>query len=128
MSLMHKMGILLKSLRLKYVQSEEEKKKFHDISVEEAQKKYEVSKNDYIWLDVRTQGEYSQRHIPGSKLIPIDQLEDRIGEVGSKDKKYIVYCHSGGRSVAACMILHDKGYKQLFNMPGMSYWNGPTES
>ena len=35
----------------------------------------------YTLLDVRTPGEYDQAHIPGSKLIPIQELADRLEEV-----------------------------------------------
>ena len=127
MSFAHKLKLYLKSFRMMLVQSKEEKSKFQDITADEALNRYRTAKNDYVWLDVRTQTEYDHGHIPGSKLIPIEQLENRIQEVGSKDKKYIVFCHAGGRSVAACMILNQYGYKNLTNMPGMSHWTGPTE-
>jgi len=102
--------------------------KYKDVSIEEAVETYHTAKNDYIWLDVRTETEYKTGHIPGAKLIPIDQLEERAHEVGPKDKNYMVVCHSGGRSVAACKILYEKGYRFLFNLPGgMSQWSGPKE-
>jgi len=98
------------------------------LSIEKAKEIYQKSKNDYIWLDVRNHREWNNGHVPGAKHIPIDDLETRLPEVGPKDKKYIVYCHAGGRSTAACELLSEKGYNFLFNMTGgMGEWNGPLE-
>ena len=46
------------------------------ISPEEAYKRLE-SEEDIILLDVRNQGEYEEQHIPGSILIPVNELEKR---------------------------------------------------
>jgi len=127
MSFLKKLRLLSKSYRLKHHKTEEEQEQFEDISNDETKRRFETERDNYVWLDVRSQMEFDGGHIPGAKLIPVDQLEDRIAEVGEKDKKYIVYCQSGGRSAAACTILNAKGYKNLFNAPGMGEWDGPTE-
>ena len=44
----------------------------------------------YTLLDVRQPGEYEQTRIPGSKLIPLPELGDRIGEI-DPEKPVIVY-------------------------------------
>jgi rhodanese-related sulfurtransferase len=36
---------------------------------------------EYNLVDVRQAGEYEGEHIPGAKLIPIGELEERIGEL-----------------------------------------------
>ena len=100
---------------------------FEDLSPEETEKLFETNRDHYTWLDVRTTMEFQQGHIPGAKHIPVDQLEDRIQEVGDKNKSYVVYCQAGGRSAAACHILYEKGYRHLLNAPGMGSWHGPTE-
>ena len=41
---------------------------------------------DHFLLDVRTPEEYSEGHIEGANLIPIDELESRLGEI-SRDKQ-----------------------------------------
>jgi len=53
----------------------------------------ELIKNDSpLILDVRTKKEYEQGHIKNSKLIPIDELQNRINEIENyKDKKILVY-------------------------------------
>ena len=36
---------------------------------------------EYNLVDVRQPGEYEEVHIPGTKLIPLGELEDRLGEL-----------------------------------------------
>ena len=36
---------------------------------------------EYNLVDVRQPGEYEAEHIPGTKLIPLGELEDRLGEL-----------------------------------------------
>lgn len=44
----------------------------------------------YTLLDVRQPGEYESEHIPGSKLIPLPDLNDRLNEI-DPHKPTIVY-------------------------------------
>ena len=37
--------------------------------------------DEYNLVDVRQPGEYEEEHIPGTKLIPIRELEDRLDEL-----------------------------------------------
>lgn len=60
-------------------------------------------------LDVRGPGEVAKGAIAGSVNIPLDALRDRLSEV-PKDKKIVVYCHSGQRSYFASRILSLNGY------------------
>lgn len=50
----------------------------------------EQPEGSYTLLDVRQPGEYEASHIPGSLLIPLPELTDRIHELNSK-KPTIVY-------------------------------------
>ena len=68
-------------------------------------------------LDVRTQKEYQQIHIEGTHLIPIQQLQERIGELESKKHEDIfIYCATGNRSTVASRILADQGFKRIYNL------------
>jgi rhodanese-related sulfurtransferase len=51
-------------------------------------------------LDVRTPGEYAAAHVPGAKLIPLDELDAAtIGrELSSGRSPVYVLCQSGGRA------------------------------
>jgi rhodanese-related sulfurtransferase len=37
--------------------------------------------DDFNLVDVRQPGEYEEEHIPGTKLIPVGELEDRLSEL-----------------------------------------------
>jgi len=98
------------------------------ISPEEAYKRLE-SEEDIILLDVRSQGEYEEQHIPGSILIPVNELEKRAeAELTDKDADIIVYCASGKRSASAANILAGLGYSKVYNMGGIMDWPYEVES
>jgi len=83
---------------------------------------------DLFVLDVRTEPEWANGHIPRAKLVPLDELEDRLRELPPKDARILVHCAAGGRSLQACQILADKGYTRLLNLAGgMHAWPGPRE-
>jgi metal-sulfur cluster biosynthetic enzyme/rhodanese-related sulfurtransferase len=83
---------------------------------------------DLFVLDVRTQQEWANGHIPRANLLPIDELEDRLRELPPKDTRILVHCAAGGRSLQACQILADHGYTRLMNLVGgMHSWPGPRE-
>jgi len=77
-------------------------------------------------VDVRTPGETRGGVIPGAKLIPLDELDARKGEV-PKDGRVLIYCAAGGRSAAACEGLSREGWSGLMNLEGgIGAWRGPT--
>ncbi|MEZ6005852.1 MAG: rhodanese-like domain-containing protein [Planctomycetota bacterium] len=77
------------------------------------------------WLDVRTSGEVARGCIPGALWIPMDQIQARLAEL-PRDKALVVYCASGGRSVAVCEFLSQQGFPRLFNLEsGIGGWAGP---
>jgi metal-sulfur cluster biosynthetic enzyme/rhodanese-related sulfurtransferase len=81
-----------------------------------------------VVLDVRTEAEFSRGHIPGAKLIPVDELEDRLAELPGKETAMLVTCAAGGRSLAACQTLSQHGYTRLYNLVGgMHAWSGPRD-
>lgn len=65
-------------------------------------------------LDVRTIPEYKQGHLRDATLIPVDALANNLGMLKQdKNKKIIVYCRSGSRSVSASRILEKNGFTPL---------------
>jgi rhodanese-related sulfurtransferase len=52
-------------------------------------------------IDVRTGAEFESEHIPGSRLIPLDQVEARADEVRATPAPRLLLCHSGNRAAAA---------------------------
>ena len=78
-------------------------------------------------VDVRTPAEYSQGHIPGSLLVPLDQWEAILEKVPDKGTPLYVYCLSGARSQAACRGFARLGYTEVTNIGGISGYEGPLE-
>ena len=65
-------------------------------------------------LDVRTIQEYKSGHLRDATLIPVQALSENLGMLKQdKDKKIIVYCRTGSRSVSASRILEENGFTPL---------------
>jgi rhodanese-related sulfurtransferase/rubrerythrin len=92
---------------------------------DEARKFMEGSRPDsYTLLDVRQESEYEQDHIPGAMLVPLSELPDRFDEL-DKERPLLVYCASGGRSMAAAGLLQGQGFEDVNNLVGgISAWEG----
>lgn len=75
-------------------------------------------------LDVRQPEEWRQYHIPGSTLIPLDQLASRLDEI-PKRKAIVVVCREGNRSLDGRDILLNAGYEVVTSMAGgLRQWHG----
>ena len=93
-----------------------------NITAEEA-KQIMDTEEGYIILDVRTQEEYDQGHIPGAVLIPNTEIEARAeDELPDKDQLILVYCRSGNRSKKAAEILVELGYTNIKEFGGIIDW------
>ncbi len=65
-------------------------------------------------LDVRTIEEYKEGHLRDATLIPVQALSQNLGMLKQdKNKKIIVYCRTGSRSVSASRILEENGFTPL---------------
>lgn len=74
--------------------------------------------NNLSVLDVRSIEEYKEGHLRESRLIPLDKLRENLNKLQDvKNKKIIVYCRSGNRSVSASRILEENGFTVL-NLKG----------
>ena len=80
-----------------------------------------------IILDVRTRGEYAMGHIPGSVLIPLDELQSQAEKRLPKDSAIFAYCRSGARSGQAVALLKQIGYHHVSNMGGILQYKGELE-
>lgn len=90
------------------------------ITVEEVMQVISEDNKEYFLLDVRTLEEYygDLGHLPDAKLIPYNEIANRIDELADqKDKTIIAYCRSGRRSAIATNILKENGFK-AYNMTG----------
>ena len=83
-----------------------------------------AQKPELIILDVRTPEEFLAHHLPGSALIPIQELGARLGELGSKRQPLLVHCEHGIRSRHACEFLAQMGFVNLYNLSGgLAAWD-----
>lgn len=95
---------------------------YMNITAEEA-KVLMDSGESHIILDVRTQEEYDQGHIPGAIVIPDTQIKARAEEMlTDKDQLILVYCRSGRRSKLAAEILAELGYTNIKEFGGIIDW------
>ena len=95
---------------------------YMNITAEEAKRIMDIEE-DYIILDVRTQEEYDQGHIPGAILIPDTEIETKAEEVlTDKNQLLLVYCRSGRRSKLAAEILVELGYTNIKEFGGIIDW------
>jgi len=72
-------------------------------------------------LDVRTENEYKYGHIKGTILIPLKELNSQLSKL-PKDKKIIVYCQSGNRSITASRLLKKNGFTPINLTGGYLAW------
>ena len=93
-----------------------------NITAEEA-KQIMDSEEGYIILDVRTQEEYDEGHIPGAIVISHEEIAEKAEEVlKDKDQLILVYCRSGRRSKIAAEALAELGYTNIKEFGGIIDW------
>lgn len=85
------------------------------------------SETDYIILDVRTEKEYADGHIPDAILIPDYEIAERAeNELTDKSQLILVYCRSGRRSKNAAEKLAEMGYSNVKEFGGIIEWGYET--
>jgi molybdopterin/thiamine biosynthesis adenylyltransferase/rhodanese-related sulfurtransferase/molybdopterin converting factor small subunit len=87
-----------------------------EIDVRELKRKIDAKENFYL-LDVREPNEFKIGRIPGSTLIPLGEVPQRVQEI-PKDKEIVVHCKMGGRSAKAAAFLRQQGFKSVKNLKG----------
>ena len=71
----------------------------------------------FLLIDVREPYEYAIAKIPGSKLIPLGTVPERLHELDTA-QEIVLQCRSGKRSSDALHILKEAGFKKLKNLTG----------
>lgn len=103
------------------------------VSVEEA---VELLKQGHLYVDVRSEPEFEQGHVPGALNVPLLHfgpggmtpnpefmrvMQDAFG----KQEKLVIGCRSGGRSRRAAELLQQAGFSELADLsPG---WEGSRD-
>jgi rhodanese-related sulfurtransferase len=74
---------------------------------------------EFLLLDCREPKEFEIARIPGSRLIPMREIPNRIAELESfRDKRIVIHCHHGGRSLRVTEWLREQGFAGAQNMTG----------
>jgi adenylyltransferase/sulfurtransferase len=70
-------------------------------------------------LDVRTPQEHALAALPGSVLVPLQELPQRVAEVQPPAGALLVtYCHHGMRSLHAAAFLAQHGHAAVASLAG----------
>ena len=91
-----------------------------DLTAEVVQILY--TKGEIEVVDVREPWEYGAGHIPGARLIPLDDLPTRLDAV-PREACVVVVCERGIRSSSAQRLMANVGFDDVHNMvDGMEAW------
>jgi len=68
-------------------------------------------------VDVREVREWSTGHIPGARLVPLEQLRADPGRALPRDNVVFV-CAGGSRSLSAAKLAERLGWSRLYSLDG----------
>lgn len=83
-----------------------------NISAAELKQLIESGEDIYL-IDTRTASEYASGHLEGAVNIPSNKLSAKISQIPT-DRKVILYCESGTRSVSSATYLRGKGFDNVY--------------
>ncbi len=89
-----------------------------EISVSETKQLLD-SGADFYFLDCREQDEWDYVKIEGAELLPMSEIQARVGELEpQKDRRVVIHCHHGGRSLQVAQWLRKQGFAEAQSMAG----------
>ena len=95
---------------------------YMQITPQEAKELMDIEEG-YVILDVRSQSEYDEMHIPGAIVIPDTDIEEKAEEIlTDRSQLILVYCRSGRRSKNASAALAKLGYTNVKEFGGINDW------
>ncbi len=68
-------------------------------------------------VDVRTPAAYEESRIPQARLIPLEALRQRLGELDA-ERPVVLYCDTGRRGYLATRVLAQRGFADVANLEG----------
>lgn len=88
------------------------------ITVEQLKQKLDNGEKINL-IDVREPAEYAEANL-GGQLVPLGKIQSmQVDELEDlKDEEVIVHCRSGKRSMTACLLLDQLGFKNTYNVEG----------
>ena len=90
---------------------------FQDLNAAEFKEKMDT--RGVVVLDVRTPEETAAGMIAGAEELDFraPDFQEKLGKL-DRNKTYLVYCRSGGRSSSACSMMDEMGFKNVYNLVG----------
>ena len=80
-----------------------------------------------LLLDVRTPEEFREGRIPGSRNLPLQELDRAPSVIEHENVPLYLYCRSGNRSATAARILRSMGYTNVKDLGGINAYRGEWE-
>ncbi len=75
-------------------------------------------------VDVRQPWEHETAALPGSVLLPLQELQSRLDEVAPPDGALVVvYCHHGVRSLSGAALIEHGGRDAVSLQGGIDAWS-----
>lgn len=75
--------------------------------------------DDFLFIDCREPDEHAIAAIEGAQLLPMSTLAERISELaGNEDRRVVIHCHKGGRSLRVANWLRQQGFARAQSMAG----------
>jgi len=104
------------------------KQKLKNMPPEAFKQAFEADK-DAVLIDVRRPEEFAQGHISGA--VNLDYLAyefwDEVERLDA-NKNFYVYCRSGRRSLRACTLMQNGGFRNVFHLDGgLNAWEEQLE-
>lgn len=75
-----------------------------------------IGSDDILLLDARDANEYKKKRIQGAINLEVDKVDNILKICPDKNKKIIIYCTKGIRSIAVAERLDELGYKEIYNL------------
>lgn len=120
--------IVLSAVALASCAGNQTETSYQQISQEEAKNLMDTEES-YLILDVRTEEEYGELHIPGAICVPNETISDTPPEeLPDLEQMILVYCRSGNRSKQAAEKLAAMGYTDIREFGGITTWPYETVS
>jgi len=92
----------------------------------EAFRRRRETEKDLLVLDVRTAADFvgEQGHIDGAVNIPVEELQQRMGELGDHlEHPIAIVCRTDRRSARAALLLTEEGFAEVHVVRGgMTKW------
>ena len=74
-------------------------------------------KKGALVIDVRSEAEFQEKHLPGAINIPLNRLGEEIARhAPKKEQPLLLHCLSGTRSGMGTSALKKMGYQNVFNL------------